>query len=87
MTIHGPAVSTEQFFDQAHGVLSVDHRPILAVRSFLGINPILPVAFVGGVLAALLFRWSGSIWSGIALHGVNNATALLVPLLIALAGV
>ncbi|MFI7610974.1 lysostaphin resistance A-like protein [Nonomuraea terrae] len=51
-----------------------------------GINPILPVAFVVGVLAALLFRWSGSIWSGVVLHGVNNTTALLVPLLFALAG-
>ncbi|WP_329081461.1 CPBP family intramembrane glutamic endopeptidase [Streptosporangium sp. NBC_01469] len=44
-----------------------------------GINPILPVAFVVGVLAALLFRWSGSIWPGVVLHGVNNATALLAP--------
>lgn len=51
-----------------------------------GINPILPVAFVVGVLAALLFRWSGSIWPGTVLHGFNNATALLVPLLFALAG-
>ncbi|MBF8193500.1 CPBP family intramembrane metalloprotease, partial [Nonomuraea sp. K274] len=40
-----------------------------------GINPVLPVAFVVGVLAALLFRWSGSIWPGVVLHGVNNATA------------
>lgn len=48
-----------------------------------GINPILPAAFVVGVLTALLFRWSGSIWPGVVLHGVNNATALLVPLLLA----
>ncbi|MBF8194742.1 CPBP family intramembrane metalloprotease, partial [Nonomuraea sp. K274] len=47
---------------------------------------VLPVAFVVGVLAALLFRWSGSIWPGVVLHGVNNATALPVPLLFALAG-
>ncbi|GAA4887198.1 CPBP family intramembrane glutamic endopeptidase [Streptomonospora salina] len=52
-----------------------------------GINPVLPVAFVVGVLTALLFRWSGSIWPGVVLHGVNNATALLVPLLVAPAGV
>lgn len=51
-----------------------------------GINPILPVAFVVGVLTALLFRWSGSIWPGVVLHGVNNATALFVPLLVAAAG-
>ncbi|WP_328818999.1 CPBP family glutamic-type intramembrane protease [Nonomuraea cypriaca] len=44
------------------------------------------MAFVVGVLAALLFRWSGSIWPGVVLHGVNNATALPVPLLFALAG-
>lgn len=47
-----------------------------------GINPVLPVAFVVGILTALLFRWSGSIWPGVVLHGVNNATALLVPLII-----
>lgn len=51
-----------------------------------GINPILAVAFVVGVLAALLFRWSGSIWPGVVLHGVNNAAGLLVPLLVALPG-
>ncbi|TDD35917.1 CPBP family intramembrane metalloprotease [Nonomuraea terrae] len=51
-----------------------------------GINPILPVAFVVGVLAVLLFRWSGSIWSGVVLHGVNNATALLASPFFALAG-
>ena len=47
-----------------------------------GINPVLPVAFVVGVLTALLFRWSGSIWPGVALHGMNNATALIVPLVL-----
>ncbi len=51
-----------------------------------GINPVLPVAFVVGLLTALLFRWSGSIWPGIMLHGVNNATALLVPVVLAAAG-
>lgn len=50
-----------------------------------GINPIMPVAFVVGVLAALMFRWSGSIWPAVVLHGVNNATASLVPLLVATA--
>ncbi|SDD76274.1 CPBP family intramembrane glutamic endopeptidase [Glycomyces harbinensis] len=49
-----------------------------------GVNPILPVAFVVGVLTALLLRWSGSIWPGVLLHGVNNAIALLVPVLIGL---
>ncbi|MEV6868751.1 hypothetical protein AB0M44_48255 [Streptosporangium subroseum] len=29
---------------------------------------------------------SGSIWPGVVLHGVNNATALLAPLFFALAG-
>jgi|GEM_PF-665250 len=47
-----------------------------------GINPVLPVAFVVGVLTALLFRWSGSIWPGVALHGMNNASALIVPLVL-----
>jgi uncharacterized protein len=38
------------------------------------------VAFVVGVLTAVLFRWSGPVWPGVVLHGVNNATALLVAL-------
>ncbi|MHC5797086.1 lysostaphin resistance A-like protein [Lacisediminihabitans sp. FW035] len=48
-----------------------------------GINPVFPIAFVVGILAAVLFRWSGSIWPGIMLHGVNNATVALVPVIIA----
>lgn len=50
-----------------------------------GINPIMAVAFVVGVLTAVLFRRSGSIWPGVVLHGVNNATALLIPLIIGIA--
>jgi len=49
-----------------------------------GINPVMPVAFVVGVLTAILFRWSGSIWPGVVLHGVNNATALLMPVVVGL---
>lgn len=62
------------------GVLS--SAAIFAVAH--GINPIMSVAFVVGILTALLFRWSGSVWPGVVLHGVNNATALLVPLLVSL---
>ncbi len=50
-----------------------------------GINPILPVAFLVGVLAAVLFHRSGSIWPGVALHAGNNAMATLVPVVIAAA--
>lgn len=47
-----------------------------------GINPVMVVAFIVGVLTALLFRWSRSIWPGVLLHGVNNLTALLLPVII-----
>jgi uncharacterized protein len=54
-----------------------------------GINPITPVAFVVGVITALLFRKTGSIWPGVFVHLVNNAlgtlAAVLVPLLLAAA--
>lgn len=51
-----------------------------------GINVVLPVAFVVGILTAVLFRRSGSIWPGVVLHGVNNATAtIILPLIIAAA--
>ncbi|MDJ0336657.1 type II CAAX endopeptidase family protein [Cryobacterium sp. PH31-O1] len=43
-----------------------------------GINTVLPVAFVVGILTALLYRRTGSIWPGVVLHGVNNATATIV---------
>lgn len=44
-----------------------------------GINYILPVAFVVGVVAALLLRKTGSVWPGVILHAVNNAYSLAVP--------
>lgn len=49
-----------------------------------GINPVLPVAFVVGVITALLFRHTGSIWPGVATHAVNNALSTSVPLVLAL---
>ncbi|MFI1730355.1 lysostaphin resistance A-like protein [Streptomyces acidicola] len=50
-----------------------------------GLNPVLPVAFVIGVVNALLLRRTGSVWPGIVVHGVNNALAISVPVIIALA--
>ena len=49
-----------------------------------GVNIILPIAFVVGITAALLLRKTGSIWPGVFVHGVNNATAVLVPAVISL---
>ncbi|MFB6436958.1 lysostaphin resistance A-like protein [Streptomyces sp. NPDC056411] len=50
-----------------------------------GLNPVLPVAFVVGVINALLLRRTGSVWPGIVVHGVNNALAMSVPVVLALA--
>ncbi|WP_327688691.1 type II CAAX endopeptidase family protein [Streptomyces tubercidicus] len=50
-----------------------------------GLNPVLPVAFVVGVINALLLRRTGSVWPGIVVHGVNNALAMSVPVIIGLA--
>ncbi|MFJ3824134.1 CPBP family intramembrane glutamic endopeptidase [Streptomyces nodosus] len=47
-----------------------------------GLNPVLPVAFVIGVVNALLLRHTGSVWPGIVVHGVNNALAMSVPVII-----
>lgn len=44
-----------------------------------GINYILPVAFIVGVVAALLLRRTGSVWPGVIVHAVNNAYSLAVP--------
>ncbi|EXG82716.1 CPBP family intramembrane glutamic endopeptidase [Cryptosporangium arvum] len=45
-----------------------------------GINPVMPVAFTVGVVTALLFRRTGSLWPGVFVHAVNNALAATVPL-------
>ncbi|GAA1645970.1 CPBP family intramembrane glutamic endopeptidase [Actinoplanes couchii] len=43
-----------------------------------GINVILPVAFLVGVLSAILFRRTGSIWPSVLVHVVNNGVSTLV---------
>ncbi|MFI8528305.1 lysostaphin resistance A-like protein [Promicromonospora sukumoe] len=48
-----------------------------------GINYILPVAFVVGVVAALLLRRTGSVWPGVVVHGTYNAYTLIVPAILA----
>ncbi|TFD92082.1 CPBP family intramembrane metalloprotease [Cryobacterium lactosi] len=50
-----------------------------------GINPVMVAAFLVGIVTAILFRWSGSIWPGVVLHGVNNTAALILPVIIAAA--
>jgi uncharacterized protein len=37
-----------------------------------GVNNVLPVAFVVGVIAGLLFRATGSIWPGVVVHAIYN---------------
>ncbi|GAA1318005.1 CPBP family intramembrane glutamic endopeptidase [Brachybacterium tyrofermentans] len=48
-----------------------------------GLNPVLPTAFVVGLASGLLFHRTGSLWPSVVLHGFNNLTALLVPLVAA----
>ncbi|QUQ65179.1 CPBP family intramembrane glutamic endopeptidase [Kutzneria sp. CA-103260] len=50
-----------------------------------GLNPVLPVAFVVGAINAVLLRRTGSVWPGVVVHGVNNALAMTVPVIVALA--
>ena len=47
-----------------------------------GINAVLPVAFIVGVVTALLFRRTGSIWPGFLTHLVHNTLATLFPLVL-----
>ena len=58
-------------------------RRMRRIAMLTTIVAIVPLSVVGVVLTALLFRWSRSIWSGVMLHGVNNATALMLPVVIA----
>lgn len=48
-----------------------------------GINPVLPTAFVVGLVSGFLFHRTGSIWPSVAVHAGNNTVALLVPLAVA----
>lgn len=48
-----------------------------------GIDYVLPVAFVIGVVAALLLRATGSIWPGVIVHAVNNGYAIVAAAVVA----
>jgi membrane protease YdiL (CAAX protease family) len=41
-----------------------------------GVSVILPIAIMVGILSAILFRATGSVWPSVVLHGVYNATVL-----------
>ena len=47
-----------------------------------GINPVTPVAFVTGVVAALLLRKTGSVWPGVCVHLMNNTLSTLLSVLV-----
>lgn len=49
---------------------------------FHGINPVLPVALVVGLVTATLFHRTGSIWPGAVVHAFNNASALFIPIVL-----
>lgn len=51
---------------------------------FHGVNLALPSAFVVGLIAAEVYRRSGSIWPAVLVHGVNN---LALPLFVLFTGV
>lgn len=42
-----------------------------------GVNYVLPVAFVIGVITALLFRATASIWPGVVVHAIYNGYVIL----------
>ncbi|MGO2035282.1 MAG: lysostaphin resistance A-like protein [Brevibacterium sp.] len=48
-----------------------------------GINPVLPVAFIVGIINGILFHRTGSVWPGVVVHAFNNASAAFVPLALA----
>ncbi|TGD33352.1 CPBP family intramembrane metalloprotease [Brevibacterium sp. S22] len=48
-----------------------------------GINPVLPVAFIVGIVNGILFHRTGSVWPGVVVHAFNNAFAAFVPVVLA----
>ncbi|WP_053063617.1 CPBP family intramembrane glutamic endopeptidase [Nocardiopsis sp. RV163] len=49
-----------------------------------GINYLLPVAFVAGVVAAVLLHRTRSVWPGVVVHVVNNSYSVIAPAVMAL---
>lgn len=47
-----------------------------------GINPVLPVAFIVGLVNGILFHRTGSVWPGVVVHAFNNASASFIPLVL-----
>lgn len=45
---------------------------------FHGINTVLPAAFIVGLIAAEIFRRSGSVWPGVVVHAVVNLPTIPV---------
>ncbi|MGC2940236.1 type II CAAX prenyl endopeptidase Rce1 family protein [Brevibacterium sp. FAM 24638] len=46
-------------------------------------NPVLPVAFIVGIVNGILFHRTGSVWPGVVVHAFNNAFAAFVPVVLA----
>lgn len=46
-----------------------------------GINHVMPIAFIVGVVSALLLRRTGSIWPCVVVHACNNANSVILPAL------
>ncbi|QUX28073.1 CPBP family intramembrane metalloprotease [Nocardiopsis akebiae] len=49
-----------------------------------GVNYLLPVAFVAGVIAAVLLHRTRSVWPGVVVHVVNNSYSVIAPAVMAL---
>ena len=47
-----------------------------------GINPVLPVALIVGLVNGFLFHKTGSVWPGVIVHAFNNASAMFLPLVL-----
>ncbi|MFE1167259.1 CPBP family intramembrane glutamic endopeptidase [Nocardiopsis sp. NPDC058789] len=50
-----------------------------------GVNEVLPAAVIVGLIAAELYRRSGSIWPGVLMHALYNAISLALLALAAMA--
>lgn len=84
-------IGEEFFFRGVIMTALLRYGPVLAVvvssalfALFHGINITLPSAFVVGLIAAEVYRRSGSIWPAVLVHGVNN---LALPALVLITGV
>ncbi|MCK4911581.1 MAG: CPBP family intramembrane metalloprotease, partial [Thermodesulfovibrionales bacterium] len=73
----GPVLEESIYRGQFYAILREHHGLVTGLLGstllFAIMHGLAPVAFVQGVLLALVFEYSGSLWASVSVHAANNA--------------